>query len=569
VIDLLLRGGVVHDGTGAPPRQADVAVVGREIAAVGPDLPVRAARVIDAEGRAVCPGFVDLHSHSDLVFPLEPRRRLELLEGRIRQGITTEVVGNCGLGAFPLAAANRAIVERLDGFLAPDGAWPAPWATAEEYLARLEASRVPINVATLAAHGPLRTAAMGMTDRPPTPDEAAHMERELRAALRAGAFGLSFGLIYPPGVFAGFDEVARLCEVVREEGGFAAFHQRSGSPELVRRAVDEVLEAGRASGASVHLSHDHVQGEAAYPMIEGLLARGEAARAQGIDFTADVIPYTGVCTTFLALYPPWALAGGVAGFLALARDPDARRRMRREMETAVPEWPEGGRGWSTNIVRDVGWRNVFVAHVERERNRAAVGLSLEELGARAGADPFDALTDLLCDDGALATMQLFGISGDRADDAPLRRFLAHPGRSIVTDAWEIGKGRPHPGAYGAFPRVLARYVRETGLLTMEAAVHKMTGQPAARLGLADRGVVRAGAAADLLLVDPARVADAATWEEPRRFAVGIDAVIVNGTVVWDGRSLADGAGQVLRAGRGGSGGPASAPPPAAPRPGRS
>jgi N-acyl-D-aspartate/D-glutamate deacylase len=166
-------------------------------------------------------------------------------------------------------------------------------------------------------------------------------------------------------------------------------------------------------------------------------------------------------------------------------------------------------------------------------------------------------------------MQLFGISGDRADDAPLRRFLAHPGRSIVTDAWEIGKGRPHPGAYGAFPRVLARYVRETGLLTMEAAVHKMTGQPAARLGLADRGVVRAGAAADLLLVDPARVADAATWEEPRRFAVGIDAVIVNGTVVWDGRSLADGAGQVLRAGRGGSGGPASAPPPAAPRPGRS
>jgi len=565
--DLLLRGGLVHDGTGGPSRRADVAVVGGEIAAVGPDLPVRAARVIDAEGRVVCPGFVDLHSHSDLVFALEPRRRLELLEGRIRQGITTEVVGNCGLGVFPLTDVNRAIVERLDGFLSPDGAWPAAWTTAEEYLARLAATGVPINVATLAAHGPLRTAAMGMTDRPPADHEAAHMARELRAALRAGAFGLSFGLIYPPGLFARFGEVAGLCEVVREEGRFAAFHQRSGSPELVRRAVEEVLEAGRASGASVHLSHDHVQGEAAYPMIDGLLALGEAARVDGIDFTADVIPYTGVCTTFLALYPPWALAGGVAGFLALARDGEARRRMRHEMETAVPEWPEGGRGWSTNIVRDVGWRNIFVAHVEHERNRGAVGLSLEELGARAGGDPFAALTDLLVDDGGLATMRLFGISGDRANDAPLRRFLEHPGRSIVTDAWEIGKGRPHPGAYGAFPRVLARYVRETGLLPFEAAIHKMTGQPAERLGLAGRGVIRAGAAADLLVIDPARVADAATWEEPRRFAVGIDAVVVNGAVVWDGRSLADGAGQVLRAGTGGSGARATAPPRLGPRPG--
>jgi len=543
-LDWILAGGTVLDGRGSPGRRADVGLLGERIASVGDLSAAKARRRIEVSGRVLSPGFIDLHSHHDLVYPLAPERQARYLEGRIRQGITTEIVGNCGLGAFPLSPRSLPVVRGLNRFLTPPEGEIA-WSTPAEYLERLERQGVVSNVGTLVPHGTLRVREMGAAFRSPEPREAAAMREGLIEALDAGAFGISFGLIYPPGQYASTDEIADLCGALRG-GAFAAFHQRSGSAELIVRAIEEILEVGRRTGAPVHLSHDHAQGARAWPLLEDLVALGEGARASGIDYTQDVIPYTGVNTTMLALYPGWALADGIEGFRARARDPKERARMRAEMASKVPTWPPWEAGhWCTNLVRDSGWESVHVAHAASDPG--AAGRSATQLAAARGVEPFDAITDLLLESGGDVTMLLFGISGDREEDGPLRTLLAHPTRAIVSDAWECGQAVAHPGATGAFPRVLARYVRDTRTLSLEEAVRKMTSLPAARLDLRDRGVLEEGAFADLVVFDPETVGDASTWENPRVFARGIDAVFVNGVpVVHNGATLPGTPGRVLR-----------------------
>jgi N-acyl-D-amino-acid deacylase len=274
----------------------------------------------------------------------------------------------------------------------------------------------------------------------------------------------------------------------------------------------------------------------------------EEAVERGLDLTQDVIPYTSVCTTMLAIYPSWALADGVPAFLDKLRDPDLRTRMCRDIESAEPSWPpwEPGR-WPLNIVRDVGWDNIHVAHVNQDRNRRWVGMNLEELGRAVGKHPFEAISDLVLDEDGLLTQMLFGISGDRQTEEPLKLLLRHPTRSIVTDAWDIGKGVPHPGAYGTCPRVLGRFVREDPVFSLEEAIRKMTSLPAARMGLSDRGTVRAGAMADLVVFDPDRVGDRSDYLNPRVFPDGIDHVMINGRLVVSGGDWIDSeAGRVLR-----------------------
>jgi N-acyl-D-amino-acid deacylase len=544
VYDLLLEGGGLVDGTGSPRRLADVAIDRERIAAIGDLSRAEARRRIDCAGRTVVPGFVDLHSHHDLVFALPPPLQARYLEGRLLQGITTEIVGNCGLGAFPVTRQSTPLVSALDRFISPPEA-AFEWSTAAEYLDRLERQGVALNVGALLPHGPLRVAAMGMTGRAPTASEVAAMRRGVREACEAGAFGISFGLIYPPGQYASTEEVAALCAEV-PPGAFAAFHQRSGSAELIERAVGEILEVGRRTGRAVHLSHDHAQGERAWPLLETLIGLGDRARAGGLDYTQDVIPYTGVNTTMLALYPGWALAEGVEGFLKAARDPAARRRMKEEMASKVPSWPPWVEGnWCTNLVRDSGWESVHVAHAGSLAS--AAGRGAVELGRSSGKDPFDAITDLLLASRGDVTMLLFGISGDRENDGPLRTLVSHPTRAIVSDAWECGQAAPHPGAYGAFPRVFSRYVRETRTLAFEEAVRKATSLPADRLGLRDRGRIEPGAFADLVVLDRDTVADTSTYERPRAPARGIDAVFLNGVpAVERGRYLPGTPGRVLR-----------------------
>ena len=539
------------DGTGRPPFPADVGIVGDRIAAVAPRLPAETAARIDARGRVVCPGFIDLHSHSDLCFTLPIDRQAELLAGRVRQGITTELLGNCGIGCAPAGDGARDQVARICGFIAPEGV-PWSWTSIGSYLDLLERQGVLLNVGTLVAHGPARVAAMGARAGRPRPDEQRAMDGEVRRAVEEGAFGVSFGLIYPPGQFADTEELVSVARAASRAGGFAAFHQRGSSRETLLPAVRELVEVGRRSGAAVHHSHEETVGPRAWAGTGEVLEIEERAAREGVDLSGDVIPYTAVCTTMLALYPPWSLDGGVAAFLDRLRDPRLRARMKEEVATAAPVWPpwEGEGRWTMNISRECGWERIRLAHVDGAGNKGLEHLTIEEIGRRRGKDPFDALCDLLVEEEGIATQLIFGISGDERGDEHLLPLLKSPRLALVTDAWEIGKGFPHPGAYGAFPRVLGHYVRERGVLGLAEAIRKMTSLPAGRLGLRDRGRVAEGCKADLLVIDPATVGDRSTFREPRQPAAGIDEVLINGARVVAGGALRPAAaGRVLRCSR--------------------
>jgi N-acyl-D-amino-acid deacylase len=541
----------VIDGTGRPPFRADVGIAGDRIVAVAARLPGEAVARIEARGRTVCPGFIDLHSHSDLCFTLPIARQAELLGGRVRQGITTELVGNCGIGCAPVREETRDPVARICGFITPDRA-PWRWTSIGSYLDRLETQGVLLNVGTLVAHGPARVAAMGARAGRPRREEQVALDAGVRGAIEEGAFGVSFGLIYPPGQFADTEELVSVSRAASNAGGFAAFHQRGSSRETLLPAVRELVEVGRRSGAAVHHSHEETVGPRAWPGTAEVLEIEERAVREGVDVSGDVIPYTAVCTTMLALYPPWSLDGGVEPFLQRLRDPRLRARMKEEVASAVPVWPpwEGEGRWTMNIARECGWERIRLAHVDGPRNKVFEHLTLQEIGRRTGKDPFEALSDLLIEERGVATQLISGISGDERGDEHLLPLLRSPRLALVTDAWEIGKGLPHPGAYGAFPRVLGHYVRERGVLGLAEAIRKMTTLPAGRLALPDRGRVAEGFKADLLVIDPAVVGDRSTFRDPRRAAAGIDEVLINGTrVVAGGELRPAAAGRVLRRGR--------------------
>jgi N-acyl-D-amino-acid deacylase len=529
VLDLVLADAEVIDGTGRSRARMDVGIRDGRIAALQPRLSGADGRRVSLAGLALAPGFIDLHSHHDLVFALPPARQEALLEGRLRQGITTELVGNCGIGVAPLVAPHTGDVRKVCGFIAPDGVeWS--WRSIPEWLETIERQGVLQNVATLAAHGPARAAVMGGRSGRPTAAEQTAMETFLREAVEAGAFGVSFGLIYPPGQFAETDEVAGCAGAAAAAGGFAAFHQRGSSQATLLPAVREILEVGRRSGAAVHHSHVETVGPRAWPGTRDVLRLHQEGEGLTAPVSGDVIPYTAVCTTLLALLPPWALDGGVAALLDRLRDPRLRRRMREEIEERDAVWPpwEDPSRFTMNIARECGWERILLAHVDGAANKRLEGMSISAIAAARGVTPFDALADLLVEEQGVATQLLFGISGDESGDADLLRFLGAPHLAFVSDAWEIGKGAPHPGAYGAFPRVLGHYVRERRLLGLEEAVRRMTSLPAARLGLRDRGIVREGARADLVAFDPARIAAASDYGAPRRMPLGIEHVFVNG-----------------------------------------
>ena len=547
MLDLVIFGGEVIDGTGRPRFRADVGIEGKRVVALGDLSSVPARRRLDASGKVVCPGFVDMHSHSDLILAAEPSLQAKLMEGRVRQGITTEIVGNCGLGVAPSDDRSRPRLCGQLSFLTPEGVEPS-WGTVGEYLELLEGQGVVVNVGTLVPHGALRATVRGFGPGEATEEELRKMEVLLAQGLEEGAFGISFGLIYPPGQYASTEELVRLARVLKPYGGYAAFHQRGGGPETLLRSVEEIVEVGRRAGVPVEHSHEQVHGKGDWSAIWETVRLKEKALKEGIAVGQDVIPYTSVCTTMAAIYPPWAQEGGLPALVARLEDPELRRRMELEVETCVPEWPPWKEGsWPVNLVRDFGWGNLYVAFVGSERNKHLEGKSLKELGEALGKSPFQAVSDLMVAEGGAVTVLIFGISGDRKDDSTLRELMRLPGRAFVTDAWETGRGRPHPGAYGAFPRVLGRYVGEGRVLPLEEAVYRMTGLPAGRLGLGDRGVLREGARADVVVFDPTKVRDTSTHEDPRRFSEGVEAVVINGRVVVEGEGYTgDTAGEVLR-----------------------
>jgi N-acyl-D-aspartate/D-glutamate deacylase len=563
---LIFRNVRIVDGTGAPGFDGDVTVAGERIARItprGPDgappggsvatgapagPPPGGERIIEGNGRVLAPGFIDIHSHADLIFPLPGPARQKLLAGRIAQGITTEIVGNCGMGAAPLGDGAESALRGINAWLTPETI-PWPWRSVGEYLAHLERQGVPLNVGTLAAHGPLRIGVLGLRAGAPDAGALGSMLDALRRALAEGAFGVSTGLIYPPGIYSDTGECTELARVAAEFDALYTSHIR-GSSELLLPSVEELIEVGRRSGARVHHSHNEAVGRRHWSKVDSVLEREDQARAQGVRLTHDMFPYPAAATTMLALFPPWSLEGGVPAFLERLRDAAERRRIRDAVEGQTPRWPpwEPG-GWPHNLSLAVGWDRISIGSVASAGRRDLEGVTLADLGRRSGVPPFEALCDLLLAEEGNVSQIIHDVTGDDSHERGLETILAHPAGALCTDANDYGRGKPHPAAYGAFPRVLGRYVRERRCLSLEEAIRKMTAYPAALLGLKDRGVVRQAARADLVLFDPQRVADRATFDDPRQAPAGIEMVVINGRVAAEGGVPAGVmAGSVLRRG---------------------
>jgi N-acyl-D-amino-acid deacylase len=526
MLDLKIEGALVVDGTGSAGSRADVGIRGETIAAIGDLARESAGRVLNAAGRVLAPGFIDMHSHSD--WRLWGNRRAE---SKIRQGVTTEVVGNCGFSPAPTSEAFLEDMRRFALYV-PTG-MDFSWRSVGEYLRAFDRGGIALNVVHLVGHGTLRVAAMGFARRPPTASELTAMQRMLGDAMEEGAWGLSTGLIYAPGSYAATEEIVEVAKAAVRQRGFYASHIRGEGATLLD-AVREAIRVGREADLPVQISHVKASGRPNWGKVGDALALVDAARAEGLDVMGDVYPYTASSTSLRTLLPDWVLEGGVEAMLQRIEDPAVRGRIRKEVEAP-----------GTGVVDRMGWDNVMIAWCPPRKD--AEGRRIAEVAAARKLDPLDAVFELLRDARGAASMIMFQL-----DEADLRRALVHPHVMIGSDGsalaatGEMSAGKPHPRSYGTFPRVLGEYVREQRLLSLPEAVHKMTGLPARRLGLRDRGQVRVGARADLVVFDARRIADRATYEDPHRYAAGVEHVVVNGSlVIKDGEHTGSLPGRVL------------------------
>lgn len=531
---LLIKNGKIIDGTGNPWFYADVAIRGDRIVKIGFIKGDSSEKTLDAKNLVVCPGFIDQHSHGDLIFACEEPHKY--LEGRIRQGITTEILGNCGISVTPVTDHSKELMKTVTGWMAPKD-MPWDWESVADYLSMLEGRGVPVNVGTLTGHGALRTMVRGFRRGKPTHDELKLMKRYLAQALEQGAFGMSLGLIYAPGMYADTHELIELSKVVQDYYGIVTSHVR-GSSENNLFAERELIRIGEKSGCRVHRSHNEAVGHEHWDKIDKSLRMEEEARSRGIDIAYDMFPYVAAMTMMIAIYPPWALEGGWEGLAKRLHLPETRRQIEEDIEEMVPGWPTWKEGsWPHNLVKATGWENIYIGYIPSEKNKKYEGLDLRELGEKVGKPPFDAISDLLIEERGAISQLIFGVSGDKETDTPLRQLIAHRLGGFATDAVDIGSGRPHPASYGTYPRILGKYVRETQLIPLEEAVRKMTSFPASRLNVRGRGFIQEGYFADLVIFDEARIIDKATYEDPRKFSEGIEYVIVNGEILFEKDNL--------------------------------
>lgn len=540
--DLLIQNAQVVDGTGQPAYSADIAINGKRIAAVG-KFSAEARRIINAQKLTVIPGIIDPHSHADLILPLDKKRQAELMRCKLSQGITTTIVGNCGLGCAPVGNPEaEAILRAVNSWMTPEPVdWS--WQTIGEYLKRLKENGLALNVGTLAPHGPIRISAMGLAKGKASRSQLKIMRSMVEQAMKDGAFGLSTGLIYPPGMYSDSDELKDLAKIVADHGGIYTSHIR-GSSETLIPAVKELLDVARSTGVRVHHSHNEAVGREHWPKIDRVLKMERQAALEAICNTFDMFPYTAAATMMIAIYPPWSLEGGVDQLIERLKDETSRQRIERDVSRVKSSCKPGG--WPHNLVRATGWQAIRIGYVESRRNKRFEKCSLSELARLTGKTPFDAISDLIVEERGQVSMLIFEVSGERDQRDLLAKFAQHRDSVFCTDAEDYGRGLPHPAAYGAFPRILSKFVREDGVLTFEEAVKKMTLYPAAIFGLKARGEIRRGAFADLVILDPRRINDRATFEKPRREATGIKTVIINGREVFsDGQFHNEFSGEVI------------------------
>ncbi len=521
--DIVLRNGTVIDGTGTPSRPGDVAVSRGRIAAVG-RVTGRGKVEVDCRGLFIAPGFIDIHSHSDFTIFREPRA-----VNYVAQGVTLIVSGNCGTSGAPLDPEDPETAALLTTH---DLREVVTWSTFVEYMEALDRLPKAVNVATLVGFGNVRAVVMGYGASRPSRADLEAMKGHVREAMEAGAFGLSTGLIYVPQVFAGFEEVLEVAKAAGDYGGLYATHLRNESERLID-AVIEAVRVGQASGLRVQISHHKVAGRRNWGLVRTALELEEYYRRLGVEVTCDVYPYTAGATGLSALFPSWTQRRGREGFLRLLQDPEARERIKADLSRPSPDWE--------NLLYNGGFEGVVFSHSKVFPEY--LGLSLAEVARRRAKDPLEVVLELVAEDFDA------GVIIHSMSDDDMRYVLRHRLSMVADDGSVVrpGEGCPHPRAYGAFTRVLATYARDEGLLTLEEAVHKMTGLPAWKLGLEDRGLVRAGVKADLAVFDLWRLGSASEFGDPHHLAEGMVHVLVNGDfVVRDGRPTGEMPGEVVR-----------------------
>jgi N-acyl-D-amino-acid deacylase len=522
MLDLLIRGGLIIDGTGNPGFHGAIAVEQERVRVLRGDTGgIEARRTIDATGRIVCPGFIDMHAHSGLVILAQPEH-----EPKVRQGITTELIGVDGNSYAPFHSHDD-FLEFVQINAGLDGNPPLPgrWSTVEQYL-EMFAQKVAVNVVYIVGNSPLRIGAVGWDDRPATPAELANMTALLRTAMEEGAFGMSTGLDYPPGSYADTAELTALSRQAARLGGIYHTHVRYALGDRFLDPFREALDIGTGSGVPVHITHFYHR-TTSPGSASRMLGLVEDARETGLDVTFDSYPYNLSSTRLTILLPQWTHAGGPERLLAVLRDPAQRSRLRGEMGPRASSW---GDMWLTNF--------------RKPANHRFEGRSILQVADMLDRDPIDVVCDLLVDEALEVSYVSAG-----GNLATLPKFVSHPLSMVGSDALLIGD-YPSPRTYGCFPIILAEYVREERFLALPDAIRKMTSFPAQRLGLPDRGLLRDGFKADIVVFDARTVKAPATRTAPKQFPIGIDHVIVNGQVVVDGgRHTGVLAGRALRRGR--------------------
>jgi N-acyl-D-amino-acid deacylase len=534
-LDLIIKNGRIIDGAGNPWYYGDVGVKDGKIEVIS-HIKKEAAAAIDAKGMFVVPGFIDSHSHGDyntLVY--------RQMENVIHQGVTTIVAGQCGASPAPLSDLIREEVQRGSDAQLPEGVkLELSWSSFDDYLKIEEHSGLGANAAHLVGHGAIRSAAMGNDARAPDEDELQIMRELTKEAMLSGAYGLSTGLIYPPGIYAKTDEIIELAKVAAENGGVYDSHIR-GEGKTLMTALNEAIKIGEKAGIPVQISHHKIASKTLWGSSVETMKMFEEARARGLDITVDQYPYKAGSTSLMTLLPPWAHDGGRDAALERLRDPVLRARMRSDIE-------EGIEGWE-NFAKELGWVNVYVTSVISDENKPIEGMNLTQIKEHRGAeDEFTAVYEVLLEEEGAAGIVIF--YGDEED---VKRIMRHPLHMVGTDAGcctvegPFCRGKPHPRHYGTYPKILGKYVREEKVISWEDAVRKMTSFPAQRFGILDRGLLRPGMWADIVVFDPETVIDRATYEDPHNFPDGIPYVIVNGEVaVHDGRYTGALGGRTLR-----------------------
>ncbi|MGB7549517.1 MAG: D-aminoacylase [Terracidiphilus sp.] len=533
--DIVIAHGHIIDGTGSPWYSGDLGIRSGRIAAIGDLAGAPAKLTIDARGKVVAPGFIDMLGQSELTILVDPR-----LPSKIHQGITTEITGE-GNSAAPVDDAMLAAdhAEYAHYGITPD------WRTFRQYFARIEKQGMGINMASYVGATSVRRMVLGDADVQPTPAQLDQMKALVRDAMRDGAVGLSTALQYAPAPYAKTDELIALASEAAPFGGIYATHMRSEG-DAVLESIDEAARIGREAHIPVEIWHLKAAGKANWGKMPQIVAKIDAYRAAGVDISANTYAYTAWFNTFSAFIPPWAHDGGDAQLIARLKDPATRARIRKDMLSTGKD--SAGEDWDNEWQEVPGPEGILIAVVQNPELLPLQGQRLSEIAERWHEDPIDALCDILIKDKAFTEVAVFGMS-----EPDVLLALKQPSVSIDNDSSGtspqglLAEEHPHPRAYGTFPRILRKYVREEKELTLADAIRKFTALPAQRMRLTDRGVLKKGMWADVVVFDPATITDKATYENPNQFAVGMDDVLVNGVpVISDGKMTGALPGKVLR-----------------------